>query len=221
MKKHIYRISLFLNISFACFLLIKGTSYYVENNIKMPEVKEEYKKREISAKEKKSTQNENSTMSELKTQKVSAKTNVLTCDSIYLINQYDYTTKLMQTLEVKLPEQYIGKDRSQMIDIISQYETNPSLEDRKKGFETINLTSFSPELMIVTKYYRSANTESDYYLQVEDNYITVYLSDLRTVYLYTGIYMPDLPQNIQQEILDKKYIATKEELYNFLESYSS
>ena len=37
----------------------------------------------------------------------------------------------------------------------------------------------------------------------------------------TGIRTEDLPQVLQDEIMRMKYIETENELYNFLESYSS
>ena len=45
--------------------------------------------------------------------------------------------------------------------------------------------------------------------------------DLKTVYMNTNIALDSLPDTLKQEIIQNKYIATEEELYNFLESYSS
>ncbi|MCH5280186.1 MAG: hypothetical protein J1E61_01860 [Lachnospiraceae bacterium] len=64
------------------------------------------------------------------------------------------------------------------------------------------------------------NTGS-YYLMAMDGMIWVYHEDMKTVYLTTGILLDSLPDEVRQEILDKKYIKNEEELYNFLESYSS
>lgn len=64
------------------------------------------------------------------------------------------------------------------------------------------------------------NTGS-YYLMARDGMIWVYHEDMKTVYLTTGIFLDSLPDEVRQEILDKKYIKNEEELYNFLESYSS
>ena len=44
---------------------------------------------------------------------------------------------------------------------------------------------------------------------------------MKTLFLSTNILLEHLPDEIKQEILDKKYIKNEEELYNFLESYSS
>lgn len=146
---------------------------------------------------------------------------VLTCDTKYIIKEYDKTTKTEETLNKTLPDQYIGKTREQMEEIAEEYTQAPSLEDLEKGFASMEVVAFSPEKLIVLKKYFSDMTKEHFYLVVENEYVTVYYSDLQSVYLYTDIYVPNLSHELQQEILNKKYIASEEELYNFLESYSS
>lgn len=60
-----------------------------------------------------------------------------------------------------------------------------------------------------------------YYLFEVNGYIVVYLSDRQTPYEYTDIHYEELPDLIRQEIRNGKYIANVEELYGFLENYSS
>ena len=60
-----------------------------------------------------------------------------------------------------------------------------------------------------------------YYLKELNGYVVVYLSDKKTVYEYTDISVEDLPENLQKEIQNGKYIETSESLYGFLENYSS
>ncbi len=65
------------------------------------------------------------------------------------------------------------------------------------------------------------NTEGVYYLMANGGIVYVYQGDMKTLYLATDITIDQLPDDVRQEILDKKYIKNEEELYNFLESYSS
>lgn len=65
------------------------------------------------------------------------------------------------------------------------------------------------------------NTEGVYYLMANGGVVYVYQGDMKTLYLATDITIDQLPDDVRQEILDKKYIKNEEELYNFLESYSS
>ena len=59
------------------------------------------------------------------------------------------------------------------------------------------------------------------YILAQDGLLTVYDGNRRHVILYTDISLFDLPEEIQQEILDGKEVASEQELYNLLESYSS
>lgn len=60
-----------------------------------------------------------------------------------------------------------------------------------------------------------------FYLCEMQGFVVVYLSDRQTIYEMTEIPLTDLPEEVQQEIAAGKYIATQEELYGFLENYSS
>ena len=63
--------------------------------------------------------------------------------------------------------------------------------------------------------------EDCYYLKARNGYVVVYLSDKKTAYEYTDILLSDLPENLQKEINNGKYIENTESLYGFLENYSS
>lgn len=56
---------------------------------------------------------------------------------------------------------------------------------------------------------------------VADHFIVVYREDKQTLYMNTDILLDSLNETLQTEIMRGKYVETEEELYNFLESYSS
>ena len=60
-----------------------------------------------------------------------------------------------------------------------------------------------------------------FYLMEQNDYIVVFQSDRKTIYEYTDILYHELPVILQKEIKNGKYIADLEELYGFLENYSS
>lgn len=67
-----------------------------------------------------------------------------------------------------------------------------------------------------------AETESyAYYLVEEFGYVNIYLADKESIYEYTDITIDSLPENLQLEICTGKGIADEQELYDFLENYSS
>ena len=63
--------------------------------------------------------------------------------------------------------------------------------------------------------------EDCYYLMEVNGYIVVYQSDKKTPYEYTDILYDELPEKIRSEIRNGKYIQNIQELYSFLENYSS
>lgn len=63
--------------------------------------------------------------------------------------------------------------------------------------------------------------EECYYLYEMNEYVVVYLSDKKSVYEYTDILITDLPEHLAREIKNGKYIRNLEDLYGFLENYSS
>lgn len=63
--------------------------------------------------------------------------------------------------------------------------------------------------------------EDCYYLMEVNGYLVVYLSDKTTPYEYTDILYDELPAMLREEIRNGKYIESTEELYGFLENFSS
>lgn len=61
----------------------------------------------------------------------------------------------------------------------------------------------------------------EFILREEDGYIMVYCADGETVYSNTDIRLDSLPSKIRKEIQEGKLMYSEQELYNFLESYSS
>lgn len=66
-----------------------------------------------------------------------------------------------------------------------------------------------------------ATEEYCYYLLEVNGYVVVYLNDKKTIYEYTSIDVESLPVLLQNEVKNGKYIKDIEELYGFLENYSS
>ncbi len=56
---------------------------------------------------------------------------------------------------------------------------------------------------------------------VADHFVIVYEKDKKTIHTNTDILLESLSEELQTEIIRGKYIENEQELYNFLESYSS
>lgn len=145
---------------------------------------------------------------------------VVTADTTYLIEEVNLTSGIVNEKEENVPVKYIGLDREGLLQELESYDQNPPLTELEQGFETIELTAFSKDRVVICKYYRQEEN-TGYYLMVADHFIVVYLEDKQTLYMNTDILLASLSDGLQAEIMQGKYIETEEELYNFLESYSS
>ena len=146
---------------------------------------------------------------------------VITADTLYLIEEVNLADGTVQEKEEQVPVKYIGLDRVGLIEELQQYDKNPALSDLKLGFQTIELSSFSKDRVVICKYYRPEEEYEGFYLMVADHYVIVYEGDKETVHMNTDILLSSLSETLQVEIMKGKYVEDERELYNFLESYSS
>ena len=145
---------------------------------------------------------------------------VVTADTLYLVEQVNLDKGTVRESEETIPVMYIGLNREELLKALSAYEDNPPLTELEQGFETIELTAFSKDRVAICKYYKLEEGKG-YYLMVADHFIVVYREDKQTLYMNTDILLESLSDALQTEIMKGKYVETEEELYNFLESYSS
>ena len=146
---------------------------------------------------------------------------VICADTQYIIEEVDLKKDTAVETKWKVPDKYIGMDRQQFVREMELYQQSPSLKDQELGIVSVEVVSFSRERVIIRKNYIFKELCTSFYLVNEKNYVVVYADDLATVYMNTNISLDILPDELKQEIIQNKYIATEEELYNFLESYSS
>lgn len=255
--KYLYRISLLFMILTIMSALVLG-GYFLYQTQKVPEDK--YKTREEEA--------------ALEAAATKAATD---CDTEYIVLEYDIVSGDSTPYVETIPAKYIGKTKEEMELLLAEEEKSPTLRERQKGLQSIRLSAFSNERIVVVKSYEAVQEEEKtvsgqdeygkmddtvengreamglindeeneetqaqaletmgsgnkriselletgaYYLMAREGYVCVYYEDLKTIYLVTEILIDHLPDKVRQEILDKKYVKNEEELYNFLESYSS
>ncbi len=146
---------------------------------------------------------------------------VITADTVYFIEEINLSDGTVQEKEEEIPVKYIGLDREELLGELEAYDNNPALSDLKMGFQNIELSSFSRDRVVVCKYYRPEPEEKGFYLMVADHFVIVYEKDKKTIHTNTDILLESLSEELQTEIIRGKYIENEQELYNFLESYSS
>lgn len=145
---------------------------------------------------------------------------VVTADTRYFIEEVNLTDGTVSETEESVPVKYIGLDRESMLEEIASYDDNPPLTELERGFQTIELTAFSRNRVVICKYYQEKK-EQGFYLMAADHFLVVYREDKQTLYMNTDIMLDSLEEALQAEIIQGKYIENEDALYHFLESYSS
>ncbi len=145
----------------------------------------------------------------------------INADTTYIIQEFNRNNGELSEENISVPETFVGMDRDLFTKTMAEFNEYPSLGELEKGFVGCEVVSFSPQKVVVRKTYELAELPPGFFLVNENNYITVYYGDLKTVYMNTNIWMHNLPQELQQEILYIKFVEREEELYDFLEAYSS
>lgn len=142
-------------------------------------------------------------------------------DTDYIIYEHDLNNDTSVETKLAVPVKYIGMDRQKFLDEMAVYQFSPSLADFKKGFVSLDVLLFSSDEIVIQKNYIYEPKENHFYMLAENNLLKVYYEDMITLFISTEITLESLPEDVQVEIMQGKYFETEEELYNFLESYSS
>jgi len=142
----------------------------------------------------------------------------LSVDTEYCVESFNLTDgTTIQTTE-RLPRQYWGMDREGFLQALENYEEHPPLSEMEKGFVSLEVLSFAEDRVVVRKQYQK---EQIYYVAVKDHEVVVYLSDRQTLFIQTGMQLERLPEDLQVKIIQCYEITGEENLYSFLENYTS
>ena len=152
---------------------------------------------------------------------VGAYSDTLYVGTEYVLEETDVLRKTVVETTWRLPDRYVGMNREQFLAALEIYEASPPLSELERGFIGLEVLSFSRERVVVRMDYRYVQPGESFYLAAYDNKLVVYLEDKKTVYIETEISLEDLPEEVQQDVIQMKKLEDEEELYGFLETYSS
>ncbi len=149
--------------------------------------------------------------------------NVITADTSFVVIEVNVEDQSEKKEEIPVPAYYMGMDLKDFETQIQTQDASPSLTELRKGFQGSEIRSFSNEKVELCKFYQLEEEEKNdfFYLAIQENRVVVYRSDGKTVYMETDIHAEELPEDILQELLQRRIVNTEEDLYDFLESYSS
>lgn len=142
-------------------------------------------------------------------------------DTVYVVIERNMDTgEEVETIS-RFSDEYLGMGREQFIASMEDYEANPPVTELERGFVSLEVQSFSGTRVEVLMNYSYVKPGKSFYIVVYDGLLTVLLEDGETVYLNTGIRVPDLPESVQMEIIQGMFVEDEESLYDFLENYTS
>lgn len=145
----------------------------------------------------------------------------LSADTEYVLEETDLVRHTVVETTWRLPPKYVGMNREQFLEAMETYGNYPPLSELERGFVGLEVLSFSRERVVVQMNYEYLQPSEGFYLAVQDNEVIVYLEDLETVYINTGILLEQLPEDVQMEIIQMMWMEDQATLYDFLETYSS
>ena len=146
---------------------------------------------------------------------------VTTEDTMCIYENIDKKDGTVSMQEEKLPEQYIGLNRKELEAALLEDSRVLAVEAQDRGFQSQHLELFSPEKIKILRIYDTTAKTEGYYIMELDGEIRIYKADRETLYFRTELLLQDLPENVQQEIIEGKYMDSELKVYHFLESYSS
>ncbi len=139
----------------------------------------------------------------------------------YVLEETDVLHHTVVETVWELPDKYVGMNREQFLAAMDTYAAAPPLKELERGFVGLEVLSFARARVVVRMNYRYVQPTESFYLAAYDNYVTVFLEDRKTVYIETEIALDSLPVSVQQQIMRMMWVENEEELYDFLETYSS
>lgn len=141
------------------------------------------------------------------------------------------TRLIMETVDLKsgekteehlaMPAIYLGLEREELVDYLKSYMKHRSIREREMGLISFNLESYSTQEVVLRKTYCASEDYHKFFIIYKQGRMVVYYSDRETVYDYPDISLSELPLEMQCRLMAGMEIKDENELYRFLQNYSS
>lgn len=141
--------------------------------------------------------------------------------TIKLQKYYELTGDFNEEI-INTPVIFLEMTKEDLITYMSNYLSNPDREDVNEGIIAFDIIKFSKEEVVLRKTFNNTSIkEVKYWGYIENGYVSIYLDDNETIYDYTDISANILPNNLRNQFENGKKFYGIEELYEFLETYST
>ncbi len=139
----------------------------------------------------------------------------------YMEETYNAATGVLDSMSKVAPGFLIGMTREELTAYLAHYMENLSIAEYEAGLLAYEIVSFSENSVILRKTYDATRNPYKYYVNISDGMVTVYYSDLESVFEYTHIPAVDLSEENRTALINGIYVKDREELYSLLEGFSS
>lgn len=135
--------------------------------------------------------------------------------------EYDYPEedRLLKE-QLKCIPALMGCDKDGVERYLQNYMDNLSQSEREAGLYSYKMISYNGNEITLRKTFKKPEYNG-YYAKSYNGLIVILQGDEKTVYDYTQISITDLPVDLQESVLKGYYLSSDEELYSFLETYTS
>lgn len=149
-----------------------------------------------------------------------AETFPVTKDTTFEIEYYYPDEQKRLTEQITDMPMLLGCDKEGVINYLEDYMKHLSYEEREQGLISFELISYKENHLCFRKTYRKQEYQG-YYAKSFNGTIVILNGDGKTVYEYTQIAIDSLPDDLQLQVLEGYPLENEEDLYSFLENYST
>ena len=139
----------------------------------------------------------------------------------YIEETYNMVTGQLDSATRTAPGFLIGMTREELTDYVNRYMENLSLAEYEAGLLSYEIVSFSENKVVLRKTYDASKVQYKFYVNITDGMVTVFYSDMESVFEYTHIPAVDLAEEDRLALMEGIYVKDREELYSILEGFSS
>ena len=159
------------------------------------------------------------------------KDEILSKDAEYVLESHDLESDDMSAESERLPVEFIGLSKSEVIDYIGSHKQ--SFQKEGEEIQNISMISFAADMLVLRKdvtksveiseivHQYENDVQYHYYMVLEDGYLVVYKKDKTTVFLETGITEEELDETDREQLIQGIGVKNISELYRYLEGFTS
>lgn len=114
----------------------------------------------------------------------------------------------------------LGCDKAGVERYLKDYMRHLSKEEQEEGLVSYGMIAYRGNTIYLRKTYQKP-VYNGYYAKSFNGYVVIMNGDEKTVYEYTQIPIHLLPDEMKEQVMNGYYLDNEEDLYNFLENYSS